>query len=72
VREHIYELTHIYFDFFVEPMKKWFPQQVTFWRPDNQEGLFAERSKPLGYWLGHVAGYAVIVIIGLVIYFSIK
>ena len=72
MREHIYELTHIYFDFFVEPMKKWFPQQVTFWRPDNQEGMFAERSKPLGYWLGHVVGYAVIVIIGLVIYFSIK
>ncbi len=56
----MFEWTHKYFNFFVTPMKKWFPQPVTFYRPDNNEGLFAKRTKPLGYWLGHVVGYAVL------------
>jgi len=67
------ELAHRYFDFFVEPMKRWFPRQVVFWRPDNREGLFTKRSKPLGYWLGHVAGYLLILcVVGLILYFSTK
>ena len=57
------ELTHRYFNFFVTPMKRWFPQPVTFYRPDNKEGWFAKREKPLGYWLGHVVGYLVIIVV---------
>ena len=55
------ELTHRYFNFFVEPMKRWFPTPVYFWRPDNKDSWWAWREKPLGYWLGHVVGYLVII-----------
>ena len=67
MKDHIIEFTHRYFDFFVEPMKRWFPRQVVFWRPDNQDGFFAKRSKPLGYWLGHVVGYTLFFLAMIVI-----
>lgn len=48
---------HRYVNFFVEPLEKLFPWSVTFYRPDNKEGLFARRRLPLGYWLGHLIAY---------------
>ena len=54
-------ITHRYVDLFVEPLKKVFPQPVEFYRPDNKEGLFAKRTQPLGYWLGHVAAWITLI-----------
>ena len=52
-------ITHWWINLFVEPMKRWLPWEVWFWRPDNNHGLFHLDKKPLGYWLGHVVGIAI-------------
>ena len=52
------EFGHAYVDMFVRPLKILFPKEVWFYRPDNKEGWFAYREQPLGYWVGHVIGYA--------------
>ena len=65
------EFFHAFVDLFVEPLKKIFPQPVTFYRPDNKDGLFARREKPLGYWLGHVVAWVVLAGIAALIWMMI-
>ena len=59
------EIPHAFVDFFVRPLKIWFPQPVTFWRPDNDLG-FVKDTKPLGYWLGHIVVWGLL--LGLAVY----
>jgi len=50
-----------YVNLFVEPLKKLLPYPVWFYRTDNKEGFLAWRERPLGYWVGHVVAYALLV-----------
>ena len=61
----ISEFFHAFVDMFVRPLKIWFPQEFSFWRPDwdrttGDFTLFYKDEKPLGYWLGHVIAYLII------------
>lgn len=69
----VIEVTHAYFDIFVEMLKGPLPWPVSFFRPDNKDGFFALRKKPLAYWVGHVIGYIVLALIwAILVYLHVK
>lgn len=57
----IVEFFHAFVDLFVRPLKILFPQEYEWWRPDNRPPYVVRDIRPLGYWLGHILAYLIVI-----------